>query len=238
MYPPGVSYPRGHVPQGGLRQPADDRRRRRHAASGKRAAAQRGVRPLREARVRLRARLASRRSPALGQSLLVARAHRFSLERAPADAAHDRQGNSASVLSKRAPDAPPAPPSSAHARVAFKTANSFSTSSSVFHTCGVTRMAWPRTETKTLAAERRIGRSGGIPPSKRKPRQWLARLWAGTLAIPKSPCARSAIACVRSRSVSRTRGTVHSDRSLSEASATGISAKLLRSPTSKRRAPG
>src|SRR5215470_9478823 len=42
----------------------------------------------------------------------------------------------------------------------------------------------------------------------------------------------------RPRSVSKMRGTVHSEISLSEASATGISAKLLRSPTSKRRAPG
>src|SRR5215831_9392833 len=49
---------------------------------------------------------------------------------------------------------------------------------------------------------------------------------------------RSAMALVRSRSVSKMRGTVHSEISLSEASATGISAKLLRSPTSNRRAPG
>ena len=33
-----------------------------------------------------------------GQSLLDARAHRFSLERAPADAAHHDQGHSATVL--------------------------------------------------------------------------------------------------------------------------------------------
>ena len=45
---------------------------------GERAAAQRGVRPRREARIRLRARLARRRSAAVGQPLLVARAHAIS----------------------------------------------------------------------------------------------------------------------------------------------------------------
>src|SRR5262245_9075943 len=34
-----------------------------------------------------------------------------------------------------------------HRTLAFSTANSFSTSASVFHTCGVTRIALPRTET-------------------------------------------------------------------------------------------
>src|SRR5262249_15959951 len=62
----------------------------------------RRVRPLGEARLRLRARLARRRSPAVGQSLLVARAQRFSLERAPADAAHHGQGHGAAVLRRRA----------------------------------------------------------------------------------------------------------------------------------------
>ena len=38
------------------------------------------------------------RPAALGQPLLVARAHRFPLERAPADAAHHRQGHGAAVL--------------------------------------------------------------------------------------------------------------------------------------------
>ena len=38
---------------------------------------ERGVRPRREARIRLRARLARRRSAAVGQPLLVACAHRF-----------------------------------------------------------------------------------------------------------------------------------------------------------------
>src|SRR5262249_14671018 len=79
--------------------PADDRRRSRHAAGGKRAVAQRRVRPFGETRLRLRARLARRRSPAVGQSLLVTRAHRFSLERAPADAANHGQGRGAAVLS-------------------------------------------------------------------------------------------------------------------------------------------
>jgi len=50
------------------------------------------------------------------------------------------------------------------------TANSFSTSASVFHRCGVTRIACPRTETCTLAAASRAGSSDGIPPLKRSPR--------------------------------------------------------------------
>ncbi len=37
----GLPHPRGHRPQGGLCQPADDGRHRRHAAGGERAAAQR-----------------------------------------------------------------------------------------------------------------------------------------------------------------------------------------------------
>ena len=85
----GVPHPRGHQPQGGLRQPPDDGRRRRHAAGGGRAAAQCGVRSRREEGVRLRARLAARRPDALGQPQLVARAHRLPLDRAAADAAHD-----------------------------------------------------------------------------------------------------------------------------------------------------
>ena len=92
---PGVPHPRGHQPQGGLCQPPDDGRRRRHAAGGSRAAAQRGVRPRREERIRLRARLAAGRPPAVGQPLLLARAHGFSLDRAPADAAHDGEGRGA-----------------------------------------------------------------------------------------------------------------------------------------------
>ena len=64
--------------QGGLRQPPDDGRRRRHAAGGGRAAARSGVRPRREAGIRLRARLAARRPAAVGQPLLVARAHAIS----------------------------------------------------------------------------------------------------------------------------------------------------------------
>src|SRR6266478_7269265 len=99
MHPSGVSHPRGYRPQGGLRQSADDHGHPRHAAGGKRAAAQRRVRPCGETRVRLRARLARGRSPALGQSLLLARAYGFSFERAPADAAHHGQGHRAAVLS-------------------------------------------------------------------------------------------------------------------------------------------
>ena len=53
--------------------------------------------------LRLRARLARGRSPAVGQSLLVACAHRFSLGRTPADAAHHGQGHRASLLSTSRP---------------------------------------------------------------------------------------------------------------------------------------
>ena len=49
-------------------------------------------------RVRLRARLAAGRSPALGQPLLLACAHGFPLDRAPADAAHHGEGRGAAVL--------------------------------------------------------------------------------------------------------------------------------------------
>src|SRR5262249_31057172 len=41
--PSGVPHPRGHRPQGGLCQPADDRRHRRHAPGGKRPAARGAV---------------------------------------------------------------------------------------------------------------------------------------------------------------------------------------------------
>ena len=54
-------------------------------------------------RIRLRARLARRRPAAVGQPLLVARAHRFSLDRAPADAAHHGQGHGAAILIHRRP---------------------------------------------------------------------------------------------------------------------------------------
>jgi alpha-ketoglutarate-dependent taurine dioxygenase len=57
---PVFRTPGGHRQEGDLRQPADDGRHRRHAGGGKRASAQRGVRPRREARLRLRARLARR----------------------------------------------------------------------------------------------------------------------------------------------------------------------------------
>ena len=60
--------------------------------------AERGVRSRREAGVRLRARLAGGRSAAVGQPLLLPCAHRFPLDRAPADAAHHRQGHRAAVL--------------------------------------------------------------------------------------------------------------------------------------------
>src|SRR5262249_31291234 len=41
----------------------------------------------------------------MGQPLLIARAHRLSLDRAPADAAHHGEGNGAAVLSMaRVPD--------------------------------------------------------------------------------------------------------------------------------------
>ena len=63
------------------------------------AAAQRRVRSRREAGIRLRACLARGRSAALGQPLLIACAHRFPLDRAPADAAHDGEGHGAAVLS-------------------------------------------------------------------------------------------------------------------------------------------
>ena len=64
-------------------------------------AAQRAVRSRREAGIRLRACLAAGRSAAVGQSLLAPCAHRISDERAPADAAHQRQGHGAAVLSKQ-----------------------------------------------------------------------------------------------------------------------------------------
>ena len=57
-----------------------------------------GLRPGREAGIRLRACLAPGRSAALGQPLLVPRAHRFSLDRAPPDAAHHGQRHGAAVL--------------------------------------------------------------------------------------------------------------------------------------------
>jgi alpha-ketoglutarate-dependent taurine dioxygenase len=67
-----------------------------------RAAARGRVRPCREAGFRLRARLARGRSPAVGQSLLVARPHRLPLERTPAHAAHHGQGDGAALLSRLA----------------------------------------------------------------------------------------------------------------------------------------
>ena len=57
------------------------------------------LRSRREARIRLRARLARRRSVAVGQSLLVARAHRFSLDRAAADVSHHGRRQRAALLS-------------------------------------------------------------------------------------------------------------------------------------------
>src|SRR5262249_23001459 len=64
---PAVPPQGGPPPQGRLRQPADDRRHRRHVPGRSRAAAGSGVRPRREAGIRLRARLAVGRPAAVGQ---------------------------------------------------------------------------------------------------------------------------------------------------------------------------
>ena len=61
----------------------------------------RGLRSRREARICLRARLAGRRPAAVGQSLLVARADRFPLDRASADVPHHGRRHCAAVLRAR-----------------------------------------------------------------------------------------------------------------------------------------
>src|SRR5262249_53544323 len=73
-------------------------RGRRHPAGRSRQAPCCRVRSRREEGVRLRARLAARRSPALGQPLFVARADGFSVDAAAADVAHDGEGRGAAVL--------------------------------------------------------------------------------------------------------------------------------------------
>ena len=88
----GVPHPRGHRPQGDLCRPADDAVDRGDDAGGKRCVARSGVRSRREAGIRLPACLARRRPDRVGQSLLDARARRFPLRPAPADAAHDGEG--------------------------------------------------------------------------------------------------------------------------------------------------
>ena len=57
------------------------------------------LRSCREAGIRLRACLARGRPAALGQPLLIARAHRLPLDRAPADAAHDGERHGTTILS-------------------------------------------------------------------------------------------------------------------------------------------
>src|SRR5262249_36759112 len=92
------------------------------------------------------------RSPAVGQPLLVTCAPRFSRERASADAAHHGQGHGGRT-ERALPRSRSLTPRVAvqrgagYASAVFNTENNFSTSASVFHTCGVTRIACPRTET-------------------------------------------------------------------------------------------
>src|SRR5262249_28545630 len=96
-------HPSGDRAQGALRQPSDDGADRRAAGGRERRAARHAVRAPGAPRVRLRACLAPRRPPDVGQPLHLACAHRFQPRRAAADAARHHPRRKAGVTMAAAP---------------------------------------------------------------------------------------------------------------------------------------
>ncbi len=98
-------------------------------------------------------------------------------------------------------------------------------------------MLSPRTLTNTLRAASFAATSGPKPPRRLRPTMCPARCSSGgtSRVSARAPLATRSVSA---RSVSCTSATPHASNCRSATFAIGTRTKLLRSPTSKRRAPG